>query len=115
MIVYRTYQPKPVLTVSYDHHMDSCGDCKAQFLKKAPNHFRCRACQEAEAARKIARNSANRRAKSAVRKVGQPGHAASCPEHLARTGGAAIECRHGYDCCPECDPCTCGVRENPKG
>ncbi len=19
-----------------------------------------------------------------------------------------IECEHGYDVCPECDPCTCG-------
>lgn len=24
-------------------------------------------------------------------------------EYVARTSGAAIECQHGYDCCPKCD------------
>jgi hypothetical protein len=23
------------------------------------------------------------------------------------TCGVAVECEHGYDVCPECDPCTC--------
>lgn len=35
-------------------------------------------------------------------------HKKGCP--MARAlGSVAIECKHGYDCCPECDPCTCGL------
>lgn len=31
-----------------------------------------------------------------------------CPMHRAMTCAVAIECEHGYDVCPKCDPCTCG-------
>lgn len=34
-------------------------------------------------------------------------HESTCPR--GRAGGAvAIECKHGFDVCPKCDPCTCG-------
>lgn len=42
-------------------------------------------------------------------------HLPDCPQRLAREGGAAVECEHGYDCCPLCDPCTCGdVEPTPQ-
>lgn len=41
-------------------------------------------------------------------------HESGCPELRARTCSGAIECAHGYDCCPICDPCTCGARSLPK-
>lgn len=34
-------------------------------------------------------------------------HEDGCPTKLAAEGAAAIECEHGYDCCPICDRCTC--------
>jgi hypothetical protein len=34
-------------------------------------------------------------------------HARKCPERLARECAAPIECEHGFDVCPTCDPCTC--------
>ncbi len=36
-------------------------------------------------------------------------HADDCPFKIAATMTIAIECDHGYDVCPKCDPCTCGV------
>lgn len=38
-------------------------------------------------------------------------HLAGCPLGLA-TGRVAVECKHGYDVCPECDPCLCESLEN---
>lgn len=36
-----------------------------------------------------------------------PEHAHDCQLMLAtRTG---VECQHGYDVCPQCDPCTCAL------
>ena len=34
-------------------------------------------------------------------------HADGCAYRRAVTCPAAIECEHGYDVCPTCDPCTC--------
>lgn len=36
------------------------------------------------------------------------GHAEACEFFIAETCAIAIECEHGYDVCPTCDPCTCG-------
>jgi len=30
-----------------------------------------------------------------------------CKFRLAMTCAVGIECDHGYDVCPTCDPCTC--------
>lgn len=34
-------------------------------------------------------------------------HQPGCTMRLALTCAAAIECEHGCDVCPTCDPCTC--------
>lgn len=34
-------------------------------------------------------------------------HNENCPFRKAATCAVAIECDHGFDVCPECDPCTC--------
>lgn len=34
-------------------------------------------------------------------------HVESCRYRIARASSVAIECDHGYDVCPTCDPCTC--------
>jgi len=34
-------------------------------------------------------------------------HDKACPYRLAAACSIAIECIHGYDVCPVCDPCTC--------
>jgi hypothetical protein len=34
-------------------------------------------------------------------------HKDGCQYRLAVTCAVGIECKHGYDVCPECDPCTC--------
>ena len=36
-------------------------------------------------------------------------HGDGCKFRLAATCAVGIECAHGYDVCPTCDPCTCGV------
>lgn len=36
-------------------------------------------------------------------------HAKDCPFQIAVSCAVAIECEHGYDVCPKCDPCTCGT------
>lgn len=36
-------------------------------------------------------------------------HAEDCKFRRAAAGPVGIECDHGRDVCPECDPCTCGV------
>lgn len=33
----------------------------------------------------------------------------TCKFRIAATGSIAIECDHGYDVCPKCDPCTCAA------
>lgn len=34
-------------------------------------------------------------------------HSDDCKFRLAATCSIPIECDHGYDVCPQCDPCTC--------
>lgn len=34
-------------------------------------------------------------------------HKKKCKFRIAATCAVAIECPHGYDACPQCDPCTC--------
>jgi len=34
-------------------------------------------------------------------------HDENCRLRRAATGSIGIECEHGYDVCPICDPCTC--------
>ena len=34
-------------------------------------------------------------------------HDEACRYRRAAAGSVAIECEHGYDVCPICDPCTC--------
>lgn len=34
-------------------------------------------------------------------------HKEDCPYQKAMSNPVGIECKHGYDVCPECDPCTC--------
>jgi hypothetical protein len=41
-------------------------------------------------------------------------HNEKCLYRLATTG-VAIECEHGYDVCPRCDPCTCEEIPQPSG
>jgi hypothetical protein len=43
-----------------------------------------------------------------VCKVNQE-HVEGCKFRLAVTCNIPIECDHGYDVCPECDPCTCSL------
>lgn len=38
-------------------------------------------------------------------------HERTCMIYRA-INGPAIECEHGYDFCPECDKCTCGVEKH---
>jgi hypothetical protein len=38
-------------------------------------------------------------------------HTKGCRFRLAMTCAVAIECDHGFDVCPECDPCTCPNEE----
>jgi len=36
-------------------------------------------------------------------------HGEGCPFRRALTCAVGIDCeKHGFDVCPECDPCTCG-------
>ena len=35
------------------------------------------------------------------------GHKTDCLFFRAVACTTPIACEHGYDCCPECDPCTC--------
>lgn len=35
-------------------------------------------------------------------------HDEACPFLRAATCSVGIECEHGRDVCPQCDPCTCG-------
>lgn len=34
-------------------------------------------------------------------------HKSSCKYRIAKTASVGIECGHGYDVCPICDPCDC--------
>lgn len=38
-------------------------------------------------------------------------HRDGCPYRRAVTCSTPIECKHGYDVCPTCDPCMCAVSE----
>ena len=42
-------------------------------------------------------------------------HATDCPVAVSVTCAAAIECKHGYSVCPECDVCNCAVGKVTKG
>lgn len=39
-------------------------------------------------------------------------HDEKCRFRIAATTPVGIECDHGYDVCPKCDPCTC--EDKPK-
>lgn len=39
------------------------------------------------------------------------GHRRRCLCARAVRARVGIECPHGYDVCPACDPCTCGKEE----
>lgn len=39
--------------------------------------------------------------------MGEFEHSLDCPHWHAVNAGVGIECEHGYDVCPKCDPCTC--------
>jgi hypothetical protein len=34
-------------------------------------------------------------------------HARYCRFRVARACAIPVACKHGFDVCPECDPCTC--------
>lgn len=40
-------------------------------------------------------------------------HDPDCRFRIAATSAAGIECEHGYDVCPICDPCTCEGADEP--
>lgn len=40
-------------------------------------------------------------------------HEEDCRFRAAAAGAIGVECEHGYDCCPICDPCTCGSPRYP--
>jgi len=42
-------------------------------------------------------------------------HATDCPVAISITCAVAIECKHGYDACPQCDVCNCAVGKVTKG
>jgi hypothetical protein len=50
----------------------------------------------------------NGRRYEAVAEIGQV-HATDCPVYRAARGSVAVECEHGYDCCPDCDVCNCAL------
>ena len=35
-------------------------------------------------------------------------HHPACLHRQAVTCTTLVECEHGFDVCPQCDPCTCG-------
>jgi len=37
-------------------------------------------------------------------------HEEGCKYRVSATCAVGIECEHGRDVCPKCDPCTCGQR-----
>ena len=43
-------------------------------------------------------------------KTARAPHEATCKRGRA-LGSAAIECEHGFDVCPKCDPCSCDTAE----
>jgi hypothetical protein len=38
----------------------------------------------------------------------------NCAFRIAITCAIPIECEHGYDVCPKCDPCTCFKKEESR-
>ena len=46
------------------------------------------------------------------KKVKKLPHKKNCPYYRAMTCAVGIECAHGYDVCPMCDPCTCDDKKN---
>lgn len=41
-------------------------------------------------------------------------HLEHCRLRKAATCAVGIECEHGYDVCPICDPCTCSASPQPE-
>jgi hypothetical protein len=39
------------------------------------------------------------------------GHKPDCQFRIAETCAIPVECEHGHDVCPICDPCTCGAAD----
>jgi hypothetical protein len=42
------------------------------------------------------------------------GHAKECRYRISLLCPVGIECEHGWDVCPICDPCTCGATAKAK-
>jgi len=42
-------------------------------------------------------------------------HLDGCQFRLAATCSIPVECDHGFDVCPTCDPCTCELVKAKKG
>lgn len=36
-------------------------------------------------------------------------HDPDCPKGRAISCSVGVECEHGYDVCPKCDPCECST------
>ena len=41
------------------------------------------------------------------------GHHYRCKFRVAETCAIPIVCKHGFDVCPQCDPCTCSKGKKP--
>ncbi|MBG6211569.1 hypothetical protein IWQ49_006257 [Labrenzia sp. EL_126] len=41
-------------------------------------------------------------------------HQEACRFRLAATSAVGIECAHGRDVCPICDPCSCGEKTEAR-
>ncbi len=48
-----------------------------------------------------------RRGRGKMMSIDPNDHVRRCRFRIAATCAAAIECEHGFDVCPTCDPCTC--------
>jgi hypothetical protein len=42
-------------------------------------------------------------------------HAETCRYQRAARSPVGIECKHGFDVCPACDPCTCSAGAGDYG
>lgn len=43
--------------------------------------------------------------------IGVQHHHPDCPFRKSVECPVGIECEHGWDVCPQCDPCTCNLEE----
>lgn len=42
------------------------------------------------------------------------GHDKKCSFAIANRCAIPVECEHGYDVCPMCDPCTCPEKKDTE-